>query len=154
MIKRAVIVRPAVAGDIAGLAEMASTSYRAAFATILDAGELARRDSASFEPRFSASLERLRLAEIAGRIVGFSLVTAHHLDMLFIDPAAQGSGAGRALLAEAVARGTCSLECFRANHPARRFYERAGWVLTRGYSRRFAGQVHDFVYYERNANAG
>ena len=47
VIKRAVIVRPAVAADVAGLAEMASTSYRAAFATILDAGELARRDSAS-----------------------------------------------------------------------------------------------------------
>ena len=57
---------------------------------------------------------------------------------------------GRALLAEAVARGVCSLECFRANGPARRFYERAGWVVTRGYSRPFAGRLHGFVYYERN----
>ena len=26
-----------------------------------------------------------------------------------------------------------------------------GWVVTRGYSRPFAGRLHDFVFYERNA---
>ncbi len=150
MTKRAVIIRQAVAGDVAATAEVASASYRAAFATILDAAELARRDPASFVPRFTESLERLRVAEMDGRVVGFSLVTGQHLDMLFTDPGAQGSGAGRALLAEAVARGTCTLECFRANIPARRFYEGQGWVLTRGYSRPFAGRVHAFVYYEHN----
>jgi len=147
-----VIVRPAAAADVAGAAAVASASYRAAFAPILDAAELARRTPESFMARFAASLGRLRLAEDGGRVVGFSLVTGTHLDMLFVDPATQGSGAGRALLAEAVARGTCSLECFRANGPARRFYDRAGWVVTRGYSRPFAGRLHAFVYYELDAN--
>ncbi len=147
------IVRAASAAeDVAAAAEVASASYRAAFAPILAGEELARRTPDSFVPRFAGSLARLRVAEDGGRIVGFSLVSGTHLDMLFVDPAAQGSGAGRALLAAAVARGTCSLECFRANLPARRFYERAGWVLTRGYSRPFAGQLHDFVFYERNAD--
>ena len=149
----AVIVRPAVAGDVAALSAVASASYRAAFAAILDAEELARRDAGSFVARFTESLERLRVAESSGHVVGFSLVTGRHLDMLFIAPGMQGSGAGRALLAEAVARGTCSLECFRANCQARRFYEHQGWVLTRGHSRPFAGRVHDFVIYERNTNA-
>ncbi len=145
------IVRPATPGDVPAASAVASASYRAAFAPILEAEELARRTPESFVARFTESLERLRLAEADGRVVGFSLVTGMHLDMLFIDPAVQGSGAGRALLAEAVARGVCSLECFRANGPARRFYERAGWVVTRGYSRPFAGRLHAFVYYERYA---
>ena len=144
------LIRPALPEDVRPAAEVASASYRAAFAPILDADELARRTPESFVPRFEASLARLRVAVSGGRVVGFSLVTGTHLDMLFIDPAAQGTGAGRALLDEAEARGVCSLECFRANAPARGFYERAGWVVTRGYSRPFAGRVHGFVYYERN----
>lgn len=137
--------------DLPAATAVASASYRAAFAPILEADELARRTPESFVARFTESLARLRVAEAGGRVVGFSLVTGTHLDMLFIDPAVQGTGAGRALLAEAVARGVCSLECFRANGPARRFYERAGWVVTRGYSRPFAGRLHHFVYYESNA---
>lgn len=144
------IVRPALPGDVPEASAVASASYRAAFASILDDEELARRTPESFVARFTASLDRLRVAEASGRVVGFSLVTGTHLDMLFVDPALQGTGAGRALLAEAVSRGVCSLECFRANGPARRFYERAGWVVTRGYSRPFAGRLHHFVYYERN----
>ena len=134
------------------MAAVASSSYRAAFAAILDEAELARRDAASFVPRFAAHREQMRVAEAGGRVVGFSLTTGAHLDMLFIDPAAQGSGAGRALLAEAVARGVRSLECFRANTAARRFYARAGWLVTRGYSRTFAGRLHAFVFYERDGN--
>ena len=145
------IVRPATPEDVGPAAAVACASYRAAFAHILAAEELVRRTPESFVPRFEASLDRLRVAEAGGRVVGFSLVTGRHLDMLFIDPAAQGTGAGRALLDEAVSRGVCSLDCFRANAPARHFYERAGWVVTRGYTRPFAGQLHHFVYYERNA---
>lgn len=145
------IVRAARAADIAATAAVASAAYRAGFAAILDAAELARRDPASFVPRFTADLARLRVATADGVVAGFSLVTGPHLDMLFVAPGAQGSGAGAALLAEAVARGTSSLECFRANTSARRFYDRHGWLVTRGYSRPFAGRLHDFVYYERNA---
>jgi putative acetyltransferase len=144
-----VIVRLAEAGDVAAAAAVASASYRAAFAAILPAEALARRTPESFVPRFAAGLARLRLAESGGRVRGFSFVTGTHLDMLFVDPAAQGTGAGRALLAEAEARGVASLECFRANHAARRFYERAGWHLVRGYTRSFEGAEHRFVFYEK-----
>jgi putative acetyltransferase len=143
----AVIVRRPEAGDVAAMAQVASASYRAAFAAILDAGELARRDAASFVARFTQRLADMRLAEVGGRVVGFSLVTGRHLDMLFIDPAAQGSGAGRALLDEAVGRGVNTLECFRDNRLARGFYERAGWRLARAYAREFAGGEHHFVFY-------
>ena len=147
-------MRAAVEADILALSNVASASYRAGFAAILDAAELARRDQASFMARFAAGLDRVRVAELDGAVVGFALATGQHLDMLFVAPGAQGSGAGAALLDDAVARGVCSMECFRANAAARRFYERRGWVVTRGYARPFAGRVHEFVYYERNSRPG
>lgn len=142
------IVRPATIADLPATAEVAAASYAMAFATILEPAALASYDAAFFAGRFAAALARLRVAESNG-IVGFSLVTARHLDMLFVAPEIQGSGAGRALLDEAVARATCTLECFRDNLPARRFYEHRGWHLTRAYSRAFAGRARDFVFYER-----
>jgi GNAT superfamily N-acetyltransferase len=79
------------------------------------------------------------------------MATRRHLDMLFVDPRFAGRGAGRRLLAECERRGVRTLECFAANHAARRFYEGAGWRLERAYARRFAGATHYFVAYERPA---
>jgi putative acetyltransferase len=135
------------------LAEVASAAYRAGFAAILDVAELARRNPESFVVRFETRLDSLRAAETGGRVAGFALASGRHLDMLFVDPAAQGGGIGAALLDDAVAHGVCSLECFRANAPARRFYDRRGWVVTRGYARLFAGRIHGFVFYELDRKA-
>ena len=63
------IVRPATPGDVPAASAVASASYRAAFAPILEAEELARRTPESFVARFEASLERLRVAEADGRVV-------------------------------------------------------------------------------------
>lgn len=142
------IIRAANIDDIAAIAAVAAGSYAQAFATILQAEVLAARDAAFFAARFAESWPRLQVAT-CNAIIGFSLVTDRHLDMLFVTPRAHGSGAGTALLAEAVGRGTSSLECFRDNHAARRFYERHGWRATRAYQRMFAGQARDFVFYER-----
>lgn len=144
-------IRRVAPEDVAALAAIAAASYRAAFAGILDRRALAARDAAFFARRFRKLRRRLRLASLRGRPVGFSLTTRRHLDMLFIDPARQGRGAGRRLLAECERRGIRSLECFRDNLAARRFYERAGWRQTRAYARVFIGQTHHFLRYERPA---
>ncbi len=144
-------IRPATEADIAAAARVAEASYRVAFATILEPEALAGRTAAVFALRFAAVLPGLRVAERDGAILGFSLLTGQHIDMLFIDPAAQGTGAGTMLLAEAEVRGAVSLECFRDNHPARRFYERHGWRVTRAYARELAGRVRDFVFYEKQS---
>lgn len=128
---------------------MAVAAYRQGFAGILEPDLLAGRTAALFAARFSASLPLLRLAERDGAIIGFSLLTDGHIDMMFVDPATHRTGAGRALLAEAEARGARSLECFRDNQAARRFYEAHGWRLARGYARNFAGRARDFVRYEK-----
>jgi len=148
------IVRPAREADIPAIASVAAASYASGFAGILSPEELAVRNAASFAPLFVAALPLLRVAEVDGAIAGFSKVTAGHLDMLFIDPAAQRSGVGSVLLAEAEARGTCTLECFRDNRSARGFYERHGWTLARSYEREFLGRMRAFVFYEKLPASG
>jgi len=144
-----VILRPAASADVAAAAGVAARSYRAAFAGILDAAALDVRTAGFFAERFEAALKLLVVAEREGVLVGFSLMANRHIDMLFVDPASQGAGVGRRLLAEAEARGAYSLECFRANFAARRFYEGQGWQLAQAYSRAFAGAEHEFVWYEK-----
>lgn len=144
------IVRPAVEADIPVLGRIAAASYADAFATILEPAILAARDATSFADRFAEWWPATSVAEQDGRVLGFAKVTGAHLDMLFVDPAAQNTGAGSALLAHVETKGVRTLECFRDNAPARRFYERKGWRLTRAYEREFLGRMRAFVFYERN----
>ncbi|WP_165820023.1 GNAT family N-acetyltransferase [Microvirga sp. KLBC 81] len=132
---------------------MAARSYCAAFATILEPEVLATRNAAFFAERFRSSRERMLLAEENGKIAGFLLMADGHIDMLFMDPAVSGQGGGARLLEAAEKRGAKSLECFRDNHGARRFYERHGWRVTRAYEREFAGRNRSFVFYEKGAAA-
>ncbi len=147
-------LRPAQPEDVPALARIAAASYRQAFAAILEPRALRSRDARFFARRFRRLRRRLWLASERGRVIAFSLVTRQHLDMLFVDPHFAGRGAGRRLLAHGTRRGVRTLECFRDNHAARRFYERAGWRLARGYSRVFAGKLRHFVFYERARREG
>jgi putative acetyltransferase len=141
------IVRPAGADDVPALAAIAERSYRAAFAKILEADVLATRDEAFFAKRFSSSWERMLVVCSGEVLAGFLLMTNGHIDMLFMDPVASGKGGGALLLKEAERCGASSLECFRDNHAARRFYERHGWQVDREYDREFAGKSRSFVFY-------
>ncbi len=143
------IVRAAIAADVPAMAAIAAASYRAAFAAILEAEALAVRDGEFFANLFVRTLTSLRVAETDGDVVAFAMVTDQHLDMLFVAPNAQRRGAGRALLGAVEADGVCTLECFRDNHGARRFYERHGWRLARAYEREFIGRERAFVFYEK-----
>jgi putative acetyltransferase len=145
-----VIVRSVRAEDIPALAAVAERSYRAAFADILEAEVLDGRNAAFFAERFTTSWERMLVVLSGETPVGFLLMTDGHIDMLFMDPDASGRGGGALLLREAEARGAKSLECFRDNHGARRFYERQGWRVTREYEREFAGRNRSFVLYGKN----
>ena len=131
------------------MAAIAEASYRVAFADILEPEALAARDAAFFDGFFADKIASCRVAERDGRVVAFAKTTGEHLDMLFVAPGAQGSGAGSALLAAVEADGVRTLECFRDNHAARRFYERRGWRLARAYEREFIGRTRAFVFYEK-----
>jgi putative acetyltransferase len=144
-----VIVQSARVEDIPALAAIAERSYGAAFADILEEDVLAGRNAAFFAERFAASWECMLVALSSEAPVGFLLMTGTHIDMLFMDPNAGGRGGGALLLRAAEASGAKSLECFRDNHGARRFYERHGWKIVREYEREFAGRSRSFVLYEK-----
>lgn len=80
------------------------------------------------------SVEWTIVAADAGGVLGYAAVTANHLENLYVDPAAQGRGVGRALLAGVEARlrdrfATATLRCLHANPDARRLYERQGYRI-------------------------
>jgi GNAT superfamily N-acetyltransferase len=85
------------------------------------------------EREFADSIagEELWVAENEGRIAGLITIWRpdafiHHL---YIVPAWQRRGLGRALLAFALRRcgGHAALKCNEANRPAHAFYQAAGW---------------------------
>ena len=97
------IVRPARAGEEAALTELA---VRSKGHWGHDAAFLARaRAELTVRP---GDLERwiVRVAQRGGEVVGFSAVdvAAAELEMLFVEPAAIGTGVGGALLRDALAR--------------------------------------------------
>jgi putative acetyltransferase len=148
-----VIIRGALPSDIFAMAEVTAASYAAGFADILGAEALAKRDAAFFRDRFRDAWPHMRVAEERGRLLGVTLVTDRHLDMLFVDPEVIGAGVGAALLADVEAHGAATLECFRDNHGARRFYERHGWRLADEYEREFIGCQRAFVAYGKGEGA-
>jgi putative acetyltransferase len=143
-------VRTATPDDVPSLAAIAQQSYSAAFADILEDDVLKGRDLAYFMVRFADAWPRMLVSTAQNRLTGFLLMTDGHIDMLFMDPAASGQGGGAQLLREAEVKGARTLECFRDNHGARRFYERHGWRIAREYERDFAGKNRGFVFYEKS----
>lgn len=71
------------------------------------------------------------VAERKGVVVGFLATFGNYIGALFVSPDAQGSGIGRRLIEHAQARcASLELSVYEANHPARGFYERLGFVAT------------------------
>ena len=144
-------LRPARPEDTEELANVAHASFHQAFTGLMTEQGLATRSIQFFRQKFARDWRVVRVALIGPRLAGFSLIRARHIEMLFVDPKAQGQGVGQALLQAAEAEGAVSLECFAANRKARQFYDRAGWRHTRSYAREFAGTVYDFVLYSAPA---
>jgi len=66
-----------------------------------------------------------------GRVLGFIGLLDSYIGGLFVDPAAHGSGLGRALIDHAAAiRETLDVEVYSANEGALAFYGRCGFVET------------------------
>ena len=139
------IIRRAVAADIAPAAALMAQAYATHFRLIMGDAALGF-DQAHFAERFACELAKLTVLDADG-IRGVLLVKDGHIAMLFAAETGQGHGA--ALLAHAEAHGARSLEVFAANEGARRFYERAGWQVAGDYEREYAGARHRFLRYEK-----
>jgi putative acetyltransferase len=69
----------------------------------------------------------LQVAERDGRVLGFLGTSGHRVEMLFVDPAAHGSGVGSTLLRAAMAQhDVVELDVNEQNPAAVRFYEARG----------------------------
>lgn len=74
-------------------------------------------------------LEWMTVAETENGVIGFLALNGTEIHSLYLSPDARGRGAGRQLLEYAKSRQSeLSLFAFQANHSARRFYERNGFV--------------------------
>jgi len=142
-------LRPALPTDTPAIAHIAADSYRIDFAEILEPAALAQRGLAFFQFYLGEKIDGITVAMANEKVLGFSLVTDRHLDMLFVARSAKSKGVGSTLLDYGEAHGITTLECFRDNRPARAFYERRGWRLARSYERDFIGRARAFVFYQK-----
>lgn len=120
------LARSSDAGDIKALLDR---SWRTHWAPHLDLGALARYESARpVETYVDACVERFRVAERGGVVVGMYHLEDGHLHAIHVDSWAIGSGVGSALMDEAEGAGALRLEVRAFNVKARDFYLRRGWM--------------------------
>ena len=130
-----VSVRPATAEDVAAIAAVHARAGRAAWSSFLG-DVLAEPDVGTWRSRLPAP--GFLVAERAGIVVGFARadVDSGEVALLYVDPAEQGRGTGRLLLARVLDRlraaghRSARLRTEERNTGPRRFYEAAGWRAT------------------------
>jgi GNAT superfamily N-acetyltransferase len=150
-------VRQATVHDAVGMALVHVRSWRAAYAGIMPAVVLDTLDPAAWAERNRryladpnpSSTTFVALDAETRVVVGFAYVGPYHVDedtgevdddtgelyAIYTQPDRWGTGAGRALMAAALTQLTAErprpvrLWVLEANHRARRFYERCGFVL-------------------------
>jgi GNAT superfamily N-acetyltransferase len=95
----------------------------------LDAGTL-DADAVVVRDTYMPAAE-ITVAERDGTVIGFIALLGDLIGGLFVDPDAHRSGAGRALITDAIRRrGRLEVEVYAANPGARAFYAACGFVET------------------------
>jgi GNAT superfamily N-acetyltransferase len=125
------VIRGATRADAEAIAQIHTRAWRHNYDGIVDAAQL---DSLDVELRTQQWVDWLDkpgvqtlVEEVDGRLAGFTAIEGDMLRALYVDPPAQGAGAGSRLLAAAQDAGARRLDVFSANGHARGFYERRGW---------------------------
>lgn len=129
-----ILVRQARREDREALLALLERSWRAHWAPHVDATAVARFDEQMpVEAYVDGYLERFRVAEGDGVVLGMYHLEGDHLYAIHVDVSAIGSGVGRALMDEAEATGARKLEVRKFNNRARAFYAKRGWVEAEEY---------------------
>jgi ribosomal protein S18 acetylase RimI-like enzyme len=151
------LVRPARPGDVRRLAAVHVASWQEAYRGILPdevlAGLSVDRSELTWQQHLADPVRQNYVCELGGALVGFVAVgpsrdpdtnpaRTGELYRLYVDPVYWRRGVGRALWQQALAGlralgyDDAILWVFEANDQARRFYERAGFGLEAGVTRR------------------
>ena len=126
------LLRPATPDDGPAIAALYTAVRIAAVPLMPPAIHTAEEDVAHFGALLSDGEHEGWIAEEAGRVAGFAILTATWLDGLYVHAEAQGRGIGTALLelAQALRPEGLGLWVFETNAPARALYSRHGFVET------------------------
>jgi GNAT superfamily N-acetyltransferase len=144
-----VLVRPACREDAAAIADVHVLTWQAAYEHVFGAERLAgigERRRTQWEERLANPPpgRQVFVAEEDGRVTGFASVGDSRdepgkgeLFAIYVHPDAWGSGAGSALMTNALDAlrrySSATLWVLEDNPRARRFYEREGWILDGGH---------------------
>ena len=126
-------VRAAEEVEIDHLAKLWYQGWQDAHAQIVPAGLRGLRTLDSFRQRLEAALSDTRVLGPRGAPDGFYIIKNAELYQIYVSAQARGSGAARALIADAEAClakagiETAWLACAIGNDRATRFYEKCGW---------------------------
>ena len=132
------MLRAATSDDLVGLRDLERSASTAALGHVFppqrfpypDHRVLARWVIVLDDPEVEVLVE-----ELGGRLIGLTAYDGHWLRHLAVDPRHWGTGLADRLLDTSLARiatrGATSAQLWvlADNHRARRFYERAGWLL-------------------------
>lgn len=122
-------VRRAVDSDAASVAAVWLRSFTAALPSVRRAHT--DHELRSWFREVVVPGQETWVATAEGSVVGMMVVDGESLDQLYLDPAWQGRGIGGRLvhLAKQLRPAGLALWTFQVNEPARRFYERHGFVV-------------------------
>ncbi|MFC9558537.1 GNAT family N-acetyltransferase [Agromyces sp. NPDC056965] len=127
-------LRPATASDAGDIARIWREGWLDAHLGHVPRELVEARTADSFAARAAGAIASTIVATRADAVAGFVMIVEDQVDQLYLDRSARGGGVGAALLGEAERRVIASghahawLAVASGNAPARRFYERQGWI--------------------------
>ncbi|MCW6008408.1 GNAT family N-acetyltransferase [Micromonospora sp. CPCC 205371] len=141
-----VVIRAGAEDDLAAIGELHFRSRVAAYSGFVPVDDLTAMPAGAMVDywverwRYEQGDHQLTVAELGGVVVGFTYIGPDAepdtgiLNAIHVDPDRVGSGVGRVLMRDALAKLAASgwrravLWVLTGNARARRFYERGGWV--------------------------
>lgn len=130
-------VRPAETADLAPLALLWWRGWRDAHLPIVPKALAARSTLDSFIDRMAVAMPRVRTIGPVGAPFGFHILKDEELHQLYVAEESRGAGVATVLMIDAENRlleagvTTPWLACAVGNTRAARFWQKAGWTLTR-----------------------
>lgn len=128
-------IRPAVARDMAAVADLWHVGWHDAHAGQVPDGLTAARTLAAFHERTPTRVADTTVAvSDAGDLLGFVMVVGDEVEQVFVDRSARGTGLAGVLLDEAERQVAVSghdvawLAVVTGNARARAFYDKRGWT--------------------------